>query len=189
MDDERMLFDLLQQIQEGSQEAARQFLDRYGRYILRVIRRQLHDKLRGEFDSQDFLQDVCLSFFRRPPSPEKFPDQEALRRFLCNLARNKVVDRVRHRRAQRFAPERIHSLDGSARYEARHLVGREPAPSESLRAADAINPCVFEGYPDPEQIVRMVRDGCSREEMARVLRVSVRQVTRLLAQLRQRLGQ
>src|SRR5436305_1916444 len=105
--------ELLQEIQNGSQEAARVFLDRFGGHILRVIRRRLDQKLRSKFDSSDFLQDVMVSFFENPPPPDAFAGSAALFKYLTIMARNKVVSAVRGRmNVQKRNINRENSLDG-----------------------------------------------------------------------------
>src|ERR1700752_2326664 len=88
---------LLREISQGSEEAARKFLDEYGGYIIAVVRKRLHKKLRSKFDSQDFLQDVCASFFREPPPAEVFADSKALLKYLAKMARDKVFATSRKR--------------------------------------------------------------------------------------------
>src|SRR6516164_7949181 len=120
-DDEQMFYDLLRGIKEGSEEAARQFLDRYGKYIRHVVRRHMLQNLRAKFDSEDFLQDVCVSFFSHPPDPEAFSDPAALLAFLGKIARNKVTDAARQGLARRRDVNRENSLDGSAKFAAEGL--------------------------------------------------------------------
>src|SRR4051794_20357327 len=78
--------ELLRDIQNGSQDAARVFLDRFGDHILRVIRRRLHQRLRSKFDSSDFLQEVMVSFFQSPPPPEAFEGPVGLFHYLTAMA-------------------------------------------------------------------------------------------------------
>ena len=54
---------LMQQVDDGSNEAAQELLKRYGKYVLRAIRAHLHRDMRTEFDSEDFRQMVWKSFF------------------------------------------------------------------------------------------------------------------------------
>src|SRR5260370_27837034 len=117
--DDQEFKQLLQEIQDGSEDAARTFLDKYGRYILRVVRQRLSRRLRSKFDSDDFLQDVLASFFREPPPPEAFNEREALLAFLAQMARNKVSQTNRQRLdRRRYAEKPVNSLDGSARFQA-----------------------------------------------------------------------
>src|SRR5580704_5544947 len=131
-DEDQMFYDLLRGIKAGSEEAARQFLTRYGKYIRHVVRRHMMQKLRAKFDSEDFLQDVCISFFSDPPSPKDFADPAALLGFLGKIARNKVTDAARQRLAQRCDVNRENSLDGSAKFAVENLEAADPTPSEAM---------------------------------------------------------
>ncbi len=187
-DDDKMFRELLQGIQEGSEEAARQFLARYGKYIRHVVRRHMIQKLRARFDSEDFLQDVCASFFSHPPGPEDFSDPAALLRFLGTIARNKVTDAARQGLARRWDVNREHSLDGSAKFAVESLPTGDPTPSEVVAADEA---CQVLAGPHAHQrkLLYMLRNGYTQEEIARVLGVSVRHVKRLVQKLRERLAE
>jgi RNA polymerase sigma-70 factor (ECF subfamily) len=178
---------LLQEIQEGSEEAARAFLDKYGKYILRVIRRRLAKRLRSKFDSSDFLQDVCASFFRDPPPPEAFNEREALLAFLAQMARNKVAQANRQRlERRRYADKPENSLDGSARYLARGLQGGDPTPSAVAVAREQWLDIVERKRPDHEKILFLLHEGYTHEEIAGLLGLSAKSVQRLVNKLRER---
>ena len=67
---------LMQSVREGSQEAARTLFERYGPHIRRVVRRKLHQKLRPQFDSVDFVQDVWASFFAQQGRQASFESRD-----------------------------------------------------------------------------------------------------------------
>jgi len=184
-EDERLFYELLRGIKEGSEMAARQFLDRYGRFIRHVVRRHMMQKLRAQFDSEDFLQDVCASFFSHPPGPEDFSDPAALLQFLGKIARNKVTDAARQGLAQRRDVNRVNSLDGSADYAAEKLQSGDPTPSEVVRA-DETWEALAGPNADQRKLLYMLRNGYTQEEIARVLGLSVRHVKRLVQKLRER---
>ncbi len=187
-DEEDKFRELLQGIKGGSEEAAREFLARYGKYIRYVVRRHMMQKLRARFDSEDFLMDVCTSFFSEPPGPEDFSDPAALLRFLGTIARNKVTDAARHGLAQRCDVNRETSLDGSAKFAAERLRADDPTPSEVVAADEACQ--VLAGpHADQRKLLYMLRNGYTQEEIARVLGVSVRHVKRLVQKLRERFAE
>jgi RNA polymerase sigma factor (sigma-70 family) len=188
-DDDRMFYDLLRGIQAGSEEAARRFLTHYGQYIRHVIRRHMIQKLRTKFDSEDFLQDVCVSFFSHPPGPEEFSDPAALLGFLDKIARNKVTDAARQRLAQRRDVNRENSLDGSAQFAVENLAAADPTPSETLGTEESWEALGQGGHPDQRKLLYMLRNGYTQEEIARVLGLSVRQVQRLMQKLRERFAE
>ena len=187
--DDQMFYDLLRGIKEGSEEAARQFLDRYGKYIRHVVRRHMIQKLRAKFDSEDFLQDVCVSFFSHPPGPEDFSDPAALLGFLSKIARNKVTDATRQRLAQRCNVNREKSLDGSAAFAVENLEAADPTPSEVVGTEESWEALGRGGLPDQKKLLYMLRNGYTQEEIARVLNLSVRHVNRLVQKLRERFAE
>jgi RNA polymerase sigma factor (sigma-70 family) len=188
-DDDQMFYDLLRGIKEGSEEAARQFLAQYGKYIRHVVRRHMMQKLRAKFDSEDFLQDVCVSFFSHPPGPEEFSDPAALLAFLGKIARNKVTDAARQRLAQRRDVNRENSLDGSAKFAVENLEAGDPTPSEVVGADESWEALGRGGHPNQTKMLYMLRNGYTQEEIARVLGLSVRHVHRLVQKLRERFAE
>jgi len=185
-DDEQMFYDLLRGIKERSEEAAREFLDRYGKYIRHVVRRHMIQKLRAKFDSEDFLQDVCVSFFSHPPGPEDFSDPAALLGFLDKIARNKVTDANRQRLAQRWDVNRENSLDGSAAFAVENLEAADATPSEIVGTEESCEVLGGGGSTNQRKLLYMLRNGYTQEEIARVLGLSVRHVHRLVQKLRER---
>src|SRR5262245_24000760 len=81
--------DLIRRIQGGERAAVDELLQRYGKHVLRAVRRKLHPRIRSKFDSLDFVQDVWASFFIQEAHRCNFDRPEALIQFLENMARNK----------------------------------------------------------------------------------------------------
>jgi RNA polymerase sigma factor (sigma-70 family) len=186
-DYEQEFKELLRDISQGSEEAARKFLEEYGGYIIAVVRKRLHKKLRSKFDSQDFLQDVCASFFREPPPPEVFADTTALLKYLAKMARDKVFATSRKRLVRdRFNVNRENSLEGSACVEAQAKTGREPTPSRLALVQDQLARADEELSVPVRMTLRFLRLGYTHEEIAQYLGVHVRQVARYVAVLRER---
>ena len=184
-DYEQEFKELLAAIAEGSEEAARKFLDQYGGYVIAVIRRRLHEKLRSKFDSQDFLQDVWASFIREPPGPEVFADTKGLLRYLAKLARGKVHATSRKRLVLgRYNVNRENSLQGSAKAQAEVMLGKGPSPSEVFVANETLN--MDRGGLAFRMTARLLRLGYNYEEIADFLDVHVRQVKRYVHVLRTR---
>jgi RNA polymerase sigma-70 factor (ECF subfamily) len=179
----------LERIREGSPEAVREFLDRYGNAILAVIRRRLDEEVRSVFDSIDFLQDVWASFFGSPEQLN-FSSPKALFTYLVRMARNKVTDVMRRRL---WRPEsdlvRERSLDGSARLEALHLSVPDPTPAEAAMSKERWD-LVLEGRPfHHQQILELLRQGYTHREIGERLGLHEKVVQRLLRSLAARAQQ
>ena len=167
---------LLRDIQEGSEGAARKLVDRYGSALLRVIRRRLDPKLRQQFDSIDFLQEALATFLCQPPAPEAFDSAEALFSFLANLARNKVVS------AQRYSsrPKAVvgePTPDASTNVQPRTGPAHTSAPAGHSPSAEKVR---------PENILSLLREGMSYREIALALGIQVKQVQRVVERIRSR---
>ena len=175
---------LLARLRAGSPEAAREFDERYGDLLLRVIRRRLDTGLRSRFDSIDFRQDVYASFFRDLPEEHAFPNSKALISYLAKIARNKVFSAFRQNNGPKRRPrEPVRSLDGSARIEALRQVGPEPTASKVFLANEQVA-TLTRGKPARyKQIVELARLGFSHVEIARKLDLHVKVVRRALVDL------
>jgi hypothetical protein len=73
---------LMKNVFAGSEDAATAFVDRYGPWVLQVVREKLDPRLRPQFDSLDFVQDVWAAFFANPLPEGKFKGPEKLAAFL-----------------------------------------------------------------------------------------------------------
>ena len=177
---------LLERIQAGSQDAARELLDRYGRHILTVIRQKLHISLRSVFDSLDFAQDVWASFFTGP-LPQNFRDPKALIKFLVQIARNKMSEVVRQRMTgEKYNISNERSLEGSARIEAAGLTAAGSPPGE-LAAAREEWARLQEELPLHEfRILQMHGEGFTQRQIASELGLNVKTVYRILEKIASR---
>jgi RNA polymerase sigma-70 factor (ECF subfamily) len=174
---------LMQGIREGSEDAAKQLVERYGPHVLRVVRKRLNPKLRSKFDSSDFQQDVWASFFVGV-SGRTFERPEALMAFLAKMARNKVLMAVRQRcQIQKYNVDREHSLDGSAACEARDKAGPDPTPSQLVVAQEKLDQLLKDHPPRYQRILILLSQGYTQVQISRELGVSERMVRRVIQKL------
>ncbi len=184
---EQEIQDLLKEFRAGSQEAARKFFNKYGQYILKVIRLRLDRKLRPRFDSTDFSQDAWASFVRQPPPPEAFASLEALLAYLAQLARNKVIGAIRHyTERERQAGYQETSLDGPAQSEAEEVVGPGPTPSQVAMAEEKWQEILQNRPPQQQQILTLLREGHTHDEIAQLLGLPSKRVQRFVRKLKVR---
>jgi RNA polymerase sigma-70 factor (ECF subfamily) len=176
---------LMQRVHEGSPEAARVLFDRYGPHIRRVVRRRLDKKLRSRFDSIDFVQDVWTSFFAGP-SRRAFDRPQALVAYLARMARNKVVEALRHRTAEKRAADREHSLDSVTVVRGGGLVARQDTPSHAAGIKEQWEHLLRGQPPHYQRILDLLRQGHSHGEIAAELGLSEKTVQRLIRRLNRR---
>src|SRR5438105_1685319 len=168
MTEEQVEFaDLMRRLQEGSQEAARELVDKYGRYLLRVVRRRLLRKLRARFDSADFVQAVWASFFADRAELDLFQTPEEVVAFLAAMAQRKVQQEIR--RQLRFSKRNLRreeSLDDSVLGHASDLASHEPTPSEVVSAEELWDRLVQRQPVHYQRILGLRLLGCTCQEIA-----------------------
>ncbi len=173
---------LMREVRGGSAEAARELYVRYADHVRRVIRHNLHVKLRPKFDSLDFLQDVWNSFFADDRLEFRSPGE--LVSFLQQVAHNKVVDTFRQRmQTQKHDLNRECSLD-SAIAEFGEPASPDPSPSQCYSAQEAFETMRARQPRRRQPIVTMLQEGYSHSEIAERLGVSAKTVQRLVRRIR-----
>lgn len=174
--------DLMRLVCEGSQDAARELVHRFGPHVLRVVRRRLPQALRSKYDWCDFEQETWAAFFAMPPDRYRFERPEQLAWFLGVLAGNKVVEAVRQRLVgQKYNVNRERCLD-TERHEGA-LGARQPSPPEIAIAREEWKLLVRDQPEHYQRILAGLRDGHTQREVAVELRINVRTVRRVVRRL------
>ncbi len=94
--------ELIENLEHKREWAVQELVKRYGRHILRVVRRHLGQKLRVRFDSEDFVQAVWATLFVKSSAFRHIESEEQLVAFLTQIAFHKVIDERRaHTQVQR----------------------------------------------------------------------------------------
>jgi RNA polymerase sigma-70 factor (ECF subfamily) len=175
---------LMQRLREGSEEAAQVLFERYGPHILRVVRRKLHHKLRPQFDSIDFVQDVWASFFADRSRQATFDRPEALVRFLANMACHKVIDAFRHNvRAQKRDATRERPLEQIVDTHKARLVAQDPTPSHVAGVNEEWEQLAKRLPARYQPMLALLRQGDTHEEIARKLGLHEKTVQRMLRRI------
>ena len=158
---------LMAEVRAGSDEAFCKLLRQHGDRIYRTIRRRLHRKVRVQFDSQDFFQQVWLSLYANRDVFSRFKYSRQLVAFLCTVARNKVVDECRRRLiAEKRNVHRERSHDNSEITRRSNLTANVPTPSE-VAIANEEWLRLISGQPEHyKRIVELRADGASYDEIA-----------------------
>jgi RNA polymerase sigma-70 factor (ECF subfamily) len=172
--------ELMSRVRDGSQDAARELVNRYQPYIIRVVRQRLSGKLRSKFDSDDFTQALWASFYEHRSEVGRFERPSALVAFLARMAKNKVA--AEHRRyfqtQRRNTPER--SLNGLAARSARSVRAPDPTPSEVVSVREQLDE-VTRAQPEQHQrIIELLRRGANHAEIATELGLSKKTVQRVI---------
>jgi RNA polymerase sigma-70 factor (ECF subfamily) len=177
--------DLMRRLQEGSEEAARELVDKYGSHILRVVRRRLRHTLRSRFDSADFVQAVWASFFADRAELGRFQTAEEIVAFLARMAQNKVNEETRHQlHTRKCNLGREQSLDDSAAaVRPSEIAAVQPTPSEVAVAHDLWDHLVQQQPLHYQRILALRCVGCTYREIADQLGLNEKTVRRVLEEL------
>jgi RNA polymerase sigma factor (sigma-70 family) len=182
-DDFRVLMD---RVWAGDAAAYEQLLARHGEAVREAVRGRLHPRLRPRYDSLDFVQDVWASFVAMRPAGGQFADPDELTKYLCQIARFKVIEAFRHRfSTKRQDITRERPLPPAAEESQAGLVGREPSPSQTAVADErweSLTRRLPEGH---RAVLGLLRDGYTHEEIARMLGIGVRTVERIVRRLKE----
>lgn len=172
---------LIEQIKQGSHEAARELAETYGPCVQRYVRRWIRRDLRNRFDSLDFVQLVWASFFCDPDKVPALESPEQLVAYLNRMAQHKVIDEGRRQDLLKSNVRREERL--AYRGDFVPIYGRDPTPSAVAIFQEEYDALVTR---QPEQVGRVAQlrfEGATYEEIADELQISERHARRAIARL------
>jgi RNA polymerase sigma factor (sigma-70 family) len=167
---------LLERFRSGDADAAQQLFDQYSPHILRAVRRKLHDRLRNQYDSMDFTQDVWASFVTIPREI-RFDSPGDLIAFLSRVAYHKVID---VHRGQFATQKRDRDMEFQATTDPDRLAGRVPTASQVVMAEEhweVLRRRLPERY---LPVIDMLREGHSHGQIAARMGLCEKTIQRLL---------
>jgi RNA polymerase sigma factor (sigma-70 family) len=166
---------LLDACRRGDSNAAAELVRRYRPHVRAAVRRRLAADMRMRFDSQDFAQDVWLSFFRAAIDRADLQDERSLVAYLSQMARLKVAEEYRHQTTQKVGLGRDVPFSQTG-----DPAGRVPTPSADAQADEEWDRMTA-GLPDRErQMLQMLRDGHTHADAAAKFGLSEKTVQRLV---------
>lgn len=176
--------DLIERVRQGSDEAVRELVDKYGESLRRTIRRVLNRRLRSKFDTQDFVQWVWNSLFRVRDSMDRFDYPEQLAAYLVAMARNKVGIEVRRRlQTEKRDVRREIPLDTSLLGDQPGAVSPFPAPVDAAIARERWDR-LLKGQPEHYRQILLLRlEGHTQRAIADRLGLDESTVRRFLKRL------
>jgi RNA polymerase sigma factor (sigma-70 family) len=175
---------LMERIRNGCPDAARIVFDEYGDHIRRVVRQRLHERLRSQFDSLDFTQDVWASFFAGSPEQYTFSSPGELVTFLCRVARNKVTEAFRKgfqsRKGNLASVRRLERGAGRDPIDPPH---RDPTPSQVAVANEEWEQLLDGQSEKSRRLLELLREGHSIKHAAEQLDLHPKAIQRMLKRL------
>lgn len=177
----------LQKLAAGDDRVVAEFLEAYGPPLERIAGDRMSPALARRVGTDDVLQSVCRTFFRRAQSGEfTLPDRDSLWRLLCAITLNKVRRQARVHGAVRRGGLRDTVGEAGDRA-AGQAPSREVPPDQALVFADQLA-FLIESLGETEgRLLQLKMDGHSHAEIAERLNCTERTVGRLLVRCQQRL--
>jgi RNA polymerase sigma factor (sigma-70 family) len=178
---------LLQELQAGSSDAARELSEMYGEHVLRCVRQKIRREMRPRYDSLDFVQLVWKAIFTEPTMVEKCRDPKQFVQLLAGLAQSQVSSVCRRLQTQKRAAAREVPFDETSSHIPRtYPLSRDPTPSSVAIFREQWARLV-EGQPTrTKQIVAMRYEGSTFDEIARQLNIDESTARKIIRRLKKR---
>jgi RNA polymerase sigma-70 factor (ECF subfamily) len=170
---------LIRQVQQGSQEAARQLADKYGPHVRRYVHRALSRDLRGQYDSLDFVQLVWASFFHQTEDLPEIESPAQLVSYLAKMAQHKLVDEQRRIHAQKNDVAREQRIDEPDK----QLASRDPTPSAVAIFREEWDTLVNRQPGEVGRVVQLRYEGATFQEIADELQIHERTARKAIDRL------
>jgi RNA polymerase sigma-70 factor (ECF subfamily) len=173
---------LLDEVRNGSQDAAWELVETYGPHVHRYVRRVMHRSLRSKFDSLDFVQIMWASLFREPGNLARFDQPEEFIAYLVTLAKNKVFTELRRRTTSGYdiGREQQYPHDNVAMVDVRQ---QPPTPSAVAIAKERWVHLVSNQNQTVQSVVTLRLRGDTFGEIADKLQIHERTARKAIAQL------
>ncbi len=173
---------LLQLFQTGSENAAAELYGRYAERLDYLASRGLGDDMRSLVESEDVVQSIFRTFFRRASAGDyTVPEDSELWNLLVTISLNKLrAIGVHYRRQKRSVASTVHSDT--------HIEQAEDNDQVAYHVLRMVIDDLIESLPDAHQkIIRLQIDGWDIAGIAAETQRSKRTVERVLQQFRAQL--
>src|SRR5262245_47137841 len=174
---------------DGEEAAVAEFWREYGDRLSRLADRHLSPQLQRRIGSDDVIQSVCRTFFRRAREGQfNLEGAESLWRLLCviTLTKCKLLARF-HGRERRGLDREQHLAAAPGEAAAREPASVEPPPDQAAELADELARLLSGLDAEEQQLVELKLQERSNDEIAAEMHCSERTVRRVLQRVQSRL--
>jgi RNA polymerase sigma factor (sigma-70 family) len=193
MQNERTTDAWLAALVDGDERTVAEFWEEYGDRLNRLADRHLSPRLHRRVGSDDVIQSVCRTFFRRAREGQfELSDAEALWRLLCVITLNKCRLLARFHGRQRRGLGKEQPLDGpvgAERVSPGEPAASDPTPDQAAELADELARVLSGLDGEGQQLVELKLQERTNAEIAAQMKCSERTVRRLLKRVQTHLSQ
>jgi RNA polymerase sigma factor (sigma-70 family) len=179
---------LMERVRAGCPEAARDLYEVYSPHVQRIIRRRLNPRLRAQYDSIDFTQQVWKSFFTGDLADQRFDHPGALVAFLARVASNKVTEEFRRQFLTEKRDLNRERQRAASEYAAVEFPADGPTPSQEVIAGEQMERLMAGQPAHVRRILEMLRQGHTHRAIAAEVGISEKFIQRFLQTLSERHG-
>ncbi len=190
MNDDNLTFaELIESLEHKHERAVQELVKRYGRHILRVVRRHLGQKMRIRFDSEDFVQAVWATLLVKSTAFRDIENEAQLVALLTQIAFHKVIDERRaHTQVQRRNLNREVSLPAEGSHNPQAPM-TETTASQYLMADEELERLQTEIPPDLQWMIDCRLRGMTFDAIAEQGGLHERTVRRVFAKLKRKIAE
>ena len=175
--------EFVEALRSGSPDAYQRLWDQHGEGLRRIAERRLSGDLQRRVDSEDVLQSVCRTFFRRATEGQfRLGGRDDLWRLLCAITVTKAQLHARFHLQQKRSIAREERFDSVSEPVSRAA----EAPEEDVILRDQLEALMRQLDEEEQQILDLRLQHRANGEIAKRLRCSQRTVRRLLARMQSR---
>jgi RNA polymerase sigma-70 factor, ECF subfamily len=181
---------LMAQLRQGDDAAARELFDRFARRLIGLARSQVNPRLLHKIEPEDVVQSVYRTFFRRHGAEQVVAsDWDGLMGLLTVITVRKCLKRVEYFRAAcrdaRLEVGLEPPTDGSGSW--RQVLDREPTPDEAAQLTETLEAVLLRYDPEDREVIELTLQGDTVQAIAARLGRAERSVRRLREGVRKRL--
>lgn len=171
---------LINDIKQGSEDAAWQLVQEYGPHIQAVVSRRLNPSMRRAYDTNDFLQAAWASLFRVLPRLQVDDDPRKFIALLATIACRRLANEFRRRRP--LDPEQLNgSSNDDESGPSPHLQpSREPTPGQVMDARERWQRMIQSMPQHHVAVIKLRMQGMTQKEIAERTGLTTRTIRRVI---------
>jgi RNA polymerase sigma factor (sigma-70 family) len=189
MKSDRQWDELLAGLRSGDDDACAKFWNAYGPLLESVAEKQLSGRVQRRVGSDDIVQSVCRTFFRRVSEGQfDLPDTEALWRLICSITLNKARRAARNQSRQKRGIDREQDIDANAdggTAPSANLEANVPTPFDAAELADQMQALLSDLGEQECAILDLKLQQFTNDEIAEKIGCSERTVRRIIKRLQE----